>query len=297
MSDFDDNDPFAFLPECELDSPAYPGKPVIVVPVESGHRENCVACHGTGSFRSYTGRIVGQCFKCKGNGYKVFATDAVTREMTREKTLATKARKSGAARDAFAVANPEAWAWINSNANFPFAVSMREAIEKYGNLTDKQLAACWRCIESNRERDMQRAAEKVARDVAAKVLDVSPLVAAFDHARNNAIAGKPVASLKIRFAGFSVSPAKATSANAGALYVKSNDGLYLGKVTGGRFFQSRECTPELESAFRDVCSDPKAAAIRYGHETGSCSCCGRELTNAGSIALGIGPICASRLGW
>jgi hypothetical protein len=38
------------------------------------------------------------------------------------------------------------------------------------------------------------------------------------------------------------------------------------------------------------------AAVRYGRQTGRCSCCGRELTNKASIDAGIGPICASKWG-
>lgn len=46
-----------------------------------------------------------------------------------------------------------------------------------------------------------------------------------------------------------------------------------------------------------IAEDPKAAMLRYGHELGSCGHCGRTLTDATSRARGIGPICASRLGW
>jgi hypothetical protein len=44
-------------------------------------------------------------------------------------------------------------------------------------------------------------------------------------------------------------------------------------------------------------ANPLEAARLHGQRTGSCSCCGRELTNAESIALGIGPICRERFGW
>lgn len=35
-------------------------------------------------------------------------------------------------------------------------------------------------------------------------------------------------------------------------------------------------------------------AADYGHTTGVCCCCGRDLTNPDSIAAGIGPVCASK---
>lgn len=42
---------------------------------------------------------------------------------------------------------------------------------------------------------------------------------------------------------------------------------------------------------------PKEAAVRWGRKTGRCSCCGRELTDATSVAMGIGPICAEKWGF
>lgn len=44
-------------------------------------------------------------------------------------------------------------------------------------------------------------------------------------------------------------------------------------------------------------NEPQAAAVAYGRKTGVCSCCGRGLTNAESIRLGIGPICREKFGW
>lgn len=40
----------------------------------------------------------------------------------------------------------------------------------------------------------------------------------------------------------------------------------------------------------------KAASIRYGQELGRCGVCNRTLTDADSIASGIGPVCASKFG-
>jgi hypothetical protein len=38
-------------------------------------------------------------------------------------------------------------------------------------------------------------------------------------------------------------------------------------------------------------NDPKQTLLNYGLETGECSICGRELTDAESIRIGIGPVC------
>lgn len=71
--------------------------------------------------------------------------------------------------------------------------------------------------------------------------------------------------------------------------------------TGGRFYAMRlepngkfqyakgaiyNITPEMRLTLD--------SAKAFGHKTGRCGCCGRELTNPDSIAAGIGPICAER---
>jgi hypothetical protein len=38
-------------------------------------------------------------------------------------------------------------------------------------------------------------------------------------------------------------------------------------------------------------------AAAMGHQTGCCVICGRELTDPGSIALGVGPVCAEKCGF
>lgn len=41
--------------------------------------ESCPSCRGSGVFRGYSGRIVGDCFKCKGTGKLSFRTAPETR--------------------------------------------------------------------------------------------------------------------------------------------------------------------------------------------------------------------------
>lgn len=43
-----------------------------------------------------------------------------------------------------------------------------------------------------------------------------------------------------------------------------------------------------------IARNPLEAAKRYGHETGSCGICHRRLTDAKSVAEGIGPVCAKK---
>jgi len=69
---------------------------------------------------------------------------------------------------------------------------------------------------------------------------------------------------------------------------------YLGKITPNRL--DSRLADEVKAVLLEAASDPLTAAVRYGKETGSCSCCGRDLTNPQSIELGIGPICREKYG-
>ena len=59
--------------------------------------ETCPACNGSGKFRSYTGRIVGDCFKCKGDGTLFFKTSSDDRAKARDAADARKAKAAASA--------------------------------------------------------------------------------------------------------------------------------------------------------------------------------------------------------
>ena len=101
---------------------------------------------------------------------------------------------------------------------------------------------------------------------------------------------------KLRLDTFVFARAHDTGRNAGSIYVTEHQ-TYLGKVTDGRFYQSRDCDDPTRDRIVTAASDPHASAKAYGQRTGQCSCCGRELTNAESIALSSGPICRDKFGW
>lgn len=263
---------------------------------ELPHVENCMKCRGSGSFIGRNGRALGQCFACKGTGKHTFKTSSEQRAKGRKASAARKLSVADASIEAFKAAHPAEYAWLESSPNFPFAVSMIEGIRKFGSLTENQLAACTRSVE---KLEASKKA-KIERDAAAPAADtagVDRLKLAFDTAIANAAAkGRGLKMPRITIGGIVISPAKATSANAGALYVKSA-GEYLGKIKDGRLFAARECTPDQEAKILAFVKDPKAAAIAYGIETGVCCVCNAELTNKKSIEAGIGPICATKFGW
>lgn len=69
---------------------------------------------------------------------------------------------------------------------------------------------------------------------------------------------------------------------------------YLGKITPNSL--DSRLAGDIKEVLLEAANDPLTAAVRYGRETGSCSCCGRDLTNKQSIELGIGPICREKFG-
>lgn len=52
-----------------------------------------------------------------------------------------------------------------------------------------------------------------------------------------------------------------------------------------------------ETILSIIARDPQSASKRYGHAIGKCGICNRTLTDSTSIANGIGPVCASKVGW
>lgn len=255
------------------------------------YEETCPSCHGTGKFRSYSGRIVGDCFKCKGEGKRFFKTSLENREKARAGAERRKAREAADLAQQAAVwleANPAEAQWLSESAarGFEFAVSMLDALLKYGHLTERQEAA----VRNATAKSAARKAQWAARDANKADIDITKIATALAAAKASGLKFP-----KLRLADFTFSLASDSSRNAGAIYVKSGD-AYLGKIDG-KFTRSRECTDAMEADIIAAAADPHAAAVAYGLQTGECACCGRELTNKESVAIGIGPICRSKWGW
>jgi Family of unknown function (DUF6011) len=254
--------------------------------------EVCAKCRGTGNTRW------GMCFRCKGAGKKTFKTSPQVRQAGREASQVRRDRAPVNNWEGFKALHPEAAGWILSKPNFEFAVSLKASVERFGELTEKQLAACQRCIESDRA----RAAERHARDQSAPEVvsaGVDRLKLAFDTAIAYTKAkgrGRNLKWPKITLGDVVISPAKEGSQNPGALYVKMA-GKYLGKIVNGRFFAVGECSTDQQAKVVAFIADPKAAAEAYGIETGTCCICNATLTNRVSIERGIGPICGEKFGW
>lgn len=247
----------------------------------------CQSCAGTGKYRGVrVHQERADCFACGGRGY------FLTSPHQRKKSRAYNARrKERAVEAALASVSDEVRATLEhaEARGFQFAASLMDQMRRGKLLSDKQIAAANGMHEKAVAREAERAAE---REKAAVATDLGPIITMFDRARESGYK-KP----RYRAAGLVISLAPATGRNAGALYVKRiDDDTYIGKVAGDRFHPVRDCTDADKVALAAIAVNPAEEAVRYGQRTGTCSCCGRELTNHGSIERGIGPICAERWG-
>lgn len=262
--------------------------------------EPCPKCRGTGRFIGWSGRSFGQCFTCKGVGKRTFKTAPEKRQQAKMSATARKERDQQAALEAFRVAYPDIWQWMDGS-DFAFAVSLRQGLEKYGSLTQGQIDAARNAIA---KRNAARAEVEARKASAPEVdsADVDRLMEAFDKARVYAASrakGLTIRNPKITIGNIVISPARAGSKNAGALYVKGGrgfDATYFGKIAGGKFFASRDCSADQQAKVLTFIADPKAAAQAYGQETGVCCICNATLTSEWRLR-GIGPICAEKFGW
>jgi hypothetical protein len=274
-------------PAREIERPA--AREYVARTTAPGYVQKCWKCSGTGQTRW------GACFACRGAGGKTFKTSPEARAKATQQRADRKARSAAESLAAFEAEHPVVWAWIKANAQkFDFATKMVETIVNFGSLTPGQLAACQRCAD----RDVQKAAERTQRvqqapQVASEGID--RLKAAFDRAVAYSAEKGLKLSPRITVAGTTISPAKAHSANPGALYVKAGQ-TYLGKISGGQFFASRDCSAEQQAKVLAFVADPAEAAKVYGQTTGTCCVCNATLRSEWKHR-GIGPVCAEKFGW
>lgn len=61
-------------------------------------------------------------------------------------------------------------------------------------------------------------------------------------------------------------------------------------------YESALKKPQAEQVLAKIAESPLDALVAYGRETGVCGACGRRLTDPESVAAGIGPVCAAKIG-
>ncbi|HEY3434266.1 MAG TPA: DUF6011 domain-containing protein [Solirubrobacterales bacterium] len=252
----------------------------------------CPKCKGSGRFVGFTGRDVGPCNPCKGTGQ--VSHDYDKRKAAYEKGQRTRASNEQRARagrgtkaDQWREQHPAESAWIDAAADrgFRFAESMREALGRWGSLSDGQMGTVQRLMGEDAARAEQQAGRAVELGGAAKIRET--LMRAVENGLK-----KP----KLRCGALSFDWPRQGTKNPGCIYVvEAESDTYLGKINpSGVFEPAFRCTDAQRQTVLDIAADPLSAAIAHGKESGRCACCGRELTDPESIERGIGPICATK---
>ena len=243
------------------------------------YEEKCQKCRGSGRFISYTGRDVGPCFKCKGEGIKRFKTSPESRAHLKTKRVERKARKEDeqATRVAQWLAdNPERAKWLEQS--WEFAQSLNAALHKYGSLTERQTAAMDRSIDKQRVRDEERAKQRSANTTD---LDLSELRSGMYAVPN----GDTRLKLRVN------APTKGKW--VGWIFV--DDGAEYGQRRKyGAQRPGERYVGEVVEELRIIQRDSFEASKAYGKLVGRCGVCGRMLEDEKSVAAGIGPVCASK---
>jgi hypothetical protein len=102
-----------------------------------------------------------------------------------------------------------------------------------------------------------------------------------------------VRKLQVRLPGITLSTVN-KGANIGCVYVYENN-QYVAKITTSGVLMGN-VSDDVKNLLEDANDNLLQLAKIYGHESGSCSICGRKLDNPLSVQMGIGPICAKRFG-
>jgi len=264
----------------DVTAPARKAKPLFATDdapaEEGGYREKCGKCRGSGRFISFTGRIVGDCFACKGRGEKVFKTSPEVRARARVRAVERAAEKCNAYREA----NPDIAAWLDLNAGRnEFADSMIAKLRRGDDLTDNMHAALKRSAAKLAEAREKRAATP------GSGLDLSGLPSGM-----YAVPGGET-RLKVQIDNVS---------NGGKWdgWVFVKDGAEYG--SGDRYGSQRPGETykgKIVDELRAIATDPFEASKAYGKLVGRCGVCHRPLEDENSVAAGIGPICAKKFGY
>jgi hypothetical protein len=92
-----------------------------------------------------------------------------------------------------------------------------------------------------------------------------------------------------------LSLAPSTGKNPGFIYLKVQ-GEYAGKISPDGVFSPFNCPETVKEGIKNLADNPASVAAAYGHQTGNCCFCARELTDSRSVTVGYGPICAGYYG-
>lgn len=243
----------------------------------------CRACNGSGKFASkYTGRIVGECYRCQGTG-KCSARGQKAAE-TRKANAPKREADKQAQITQFAADHQDMLVYLGKRApHWEFAASLLQQFAQKGSLTENQLAAVHHAMKA----DVQRAQARTQALAAAEPTQPAGLdLSSIPEGRYAVPNGDTRLKIKIE----KPSP---PSKWAGWIFVSDAAEYGQGKKYG-RQAPGKRYTGQITLELQAILSDPKAACAAYGQLTGTCGVCGKHLEDEQSVARGIGPICFSK---
>lgn len=263
----------------------------------TGVVESCPKCRGTGSFISYSGRVLGPCFACKGKGKKTFQNAAPVRAANREKVQARKERAAKTNWEMFVERFPAEAEVLTKGIAQTFGdgrwnticADIKGKVEKYGDLHEGTMAMLGRAVARAAERAAQKAQTTVQQQERVAGIDVANIVDCFVRAQE---AGLKRFTLRFDGAHFQVD-----RTDPALIWVSASGygSAKYGRIQGGVFKPGRDATDAVIAQIAQISKDPMAAAMAYAQITSSCSVCGRHLENQDSVDAGIGPVCAGRI--
>lgn len=283
MNDFDFSDLETDLDEVQTkaDNPAY------------RKTYTCPACKGSGLWSGGMTNKHGnnKCWTCGGSGQLVTNPAQLAKQRQQRQNRKAKLRQDNQARNA-AHDDGALLDFVQANANWnDFFASLLNQHLDGREWTQKQAEAAQRM----RAKTEAKRAEK---DANAPKADGTRIRQMFDDALANGKKRRALHAGRFDDEGELLNKIVLTPARAPRteIWVKVDD-EFVGGIKDTGTLALRNWAPEwLAGVLTAIAADPDGECRMYGQRTGSCSCCGRELTNAESIELGIGPICREKWG-
>lgn len=252
----------------------------------------CPNCKGSGLWSGGTNRHGNnKCRMCGGSGTLV--TNPAKLAEQKRKRHAKKANQADAARKQnAAIDDGTLISFIEANAHWnDFYSSLMDQHTSGRAWSDKQVTVATKIkdkIETNRAK----------KDANAPKADATRIRQMFDDALANGKKRRALHAGRFDDQGELLNKIVLTPARAPRteIWVKVDD-EFVGGIKDTGALALRNWAPEwLADVLLAIAADPDGECRMYGQRTGSCSCCGRELTNTESIELGIGPICREKWG-
>lgn len=190
-----------------------------------------------------------------------------------------------AAAQAEAESLTELVAWLEAQTWSEFAVSLADQFHRRGSLSERQ-------VQSARSMKAKCDARQAQREAAAATEASTPGTGLDLTSIPSGHYGVPGGDTRLKVRIDNVTKGKW----AGWVFVK--DGAEYGAERRyGKQAPGSTYKGEIESQLRAIAADPQEAAAEYGRLTGRCGICNRQLEDEQSVARGIGPVCAAKVGW